>query len=80
MEGFFISTINNVLSIYNECLNSKVSPNKLKTYQKELIWLKNLLHQSRKHEEITEEFYKEQALKLVSVDFDAIKDYKKRVK
>ena len=80
MEGFFVSTVNNVLGFYNECLNSKVSPNKLKTYQKELTWLKNLLYQSRKHNEITEEFYKEQTLKLVSVDFDAIKDYKKRVK
>ena len=80
MEGFFISTINNVLNIYNECLSNKVSSNKLKTYQKELIWLKNLLYQSRKHEEITEEFYKEQTLKLISINFDAIKDYKKRVK
>ena len=80
MEGFFISAINNVLSIYNECLSNKVSSNKLKTYQKELIWLKNVLYQSYKSEEITEDFYKQQNLKLVSVDFDAIKDYKKRVK
>lgn len=80
MEGFFISTINNVLSIYNECLSNKVSSNKLKIYQKELIWLKNLLYQSYKYEEITEEFYKEQSLKLVSVDFNAIKDYKMRIK
>jgi hypothetical protein len=80
MEGFFLNTIENILNAYNECLNNKVSSNKLKAYQKELIWFRNLLYQYYKHEEITEEFYKEQSLKLVSVDFDAIKDYKNRVK
>ena len=81
MEGFFTSAVRNVLNIYNECLQAtRVSPSKLKTYQKELNWLKDTLKESLKCEEITNEFYKEQLMKLINVDFILIKDYKKNIK
>lgn len=81
MEVFFINTVTNMLNIYNECLQAKkISSNKLKAYQKELIWLKDSLRESHRCEEISEKFYKEQLIKLINVDFNLIKDYKKNIK